>query len=61
MSNPDILTELEARWGPVGTWRRFRPERQADREWREREAARHAILDAIEAGTYVPPDDDLPF
>jgi hypothetical protein len=52
-----VIAELEAKYGPAPTWRRFRPERDADRELRARiEEAR----ERRERGE-APYGDDLPF
>ena len=57
MSDNPIIAELESRFGPSETWRRFRPERDADREQRARiEAARQRG-----ASGPSPYGEDLPF
>jgi hypothetical protein len=52
-----FISELEAKYGPAPTWRRFRAERDADREQRARiEEARGRL-----ARGESPYSDDLPF
>jgi hypothetical protein len=53
-----FLAALESTYGPASTWRRFRPEREAQRAQRERnEAAR----ERQERGESPYADDQLPF
>lgn len=57
MSSAAFIAELEAKFGPTVTWRRFRPERDIDRERRERER----LADERRARGKSPYGDDLPF
>ncbi len=52
-----FLAELEHRYGPAPTWRRFRPEREAERAQRERVEAARVRMKPGES----PCGDDLPF
>ena len=52
-----LVDELERRYGPARAWRRFRPERRAERERRER----HRLADERCQRGESPFGDGLPF